>query len=70
MAVFNCHANDAKRRANRAFIEEFGRQVFNRRLVPIFRKGIMSIFEEPNVWTRWWVDKVTEIVNQEEVSRG
>jgi hypothetical protein len=71
MSVFNCHVNDAKRKANTRFIAKFGRQQFSKVMMPLFRKGIMSIFhDKPTKLTQWWVDEVTRIVNAQEADHG
>lgn len=65
-AVFNCHVNNAKKRANKSFIEKFGRSAFNRTMLPLFRRGIMTIFHElPTEKTQYWVDQVTAFVNED-----
>jgi hypothetical protein len=67
-ALFNCHINNAQEGAMKEFINTFGQDVWDKRIQPFMDKGIMSIFDKkPNKYTRWFVMKVQEIVNKEQV---
>lgn len=62
-AVFNAHDPDL-RKAREAFNKHFGKGVYQKRISPFMRKGIMTIFHKPpNNWTRWYVNRLTEFVN-------
>jgi len=64
-ALFNCHVNNARQRANAAFIEKFGQPTFDRIMKPLHRNGIMSIFDTPpNEHTEFYVSTVHAIVNE------
>jgi hypothetical protein len=69
-AVFNCHVNRAQGRATRAFKRKFGPEPFEKNIRPRLKEGIMSIFQNrPNRWTRWYVAKITEFVNEDRKQR-
>lgn len=64
-AVFNCHVNGAKAKAREAFIEKYGREVWDEKLAGPERDGIMVIFKTPPTeWTQFYVDQVTKFVNE------
>lgn len=64
-AVFNCHMNNAKKRADEEFIAQFGREKFDKVMGPIHRKGIMSIFHKaPTKYTMAWVVLCVAFVNE------
>lgn len=64
-AVFNCHVNNARARARRAFIAKYGRPAYMKVIYPYWRRGIMSIFhDKPTEHTKFFVDKITEFVNE------
>ena len=45
-AVFNVRRGE-RWRASRAFIKKWGRDAYRREILPLWRKGIMSIFQQP-----------------------
>lgn len=69
LAVFNCHKNNAKARADQDFIAEFGQQVFNESIQPLHEAGIMQLFEphhrgeHETVRRAWWAARVWGYVN-------
>lgn len=64
LAVFNGHVNDGFKKANKAFAEKFGREVFDREIKPLHAEGIMVIFQKPPTeFTKWYAEKVQSIVN-------
>lgn len=64
-AVFNCHINDARDRADREFIAQFGQEVFDGEIKPFHDSGIMSIFNKPpTLYPLVWVSLVTAFVNE------
>ena len=64
-AVFNCHVNDAKDRADAEFIAQFGQDRFDEVMAPIHEAGVMSIFnEEPTIYTMAWVTLCAAYVNE------
>ncbi len=63
-AVFNLHVNKAGVKANKAFKEHFGVEMFKKHIAPLHKAGIMTIFDKsPNRYTKWWVIRVTGFVN-------
>lgn len=63
-ALFNCHINDAFDRASKAFVQQFGARLYCETIAKYWNKGIMSLFnDEPTEHTKWFVEKVQEIVN-------
>ena len=63
-STFNCHINNAKKRAIKKFKKKFGKTVFQKEIKPYLEKGIMSIFQEnPNYYTEWFVKKIAKYVN-------
>lgn len=69
VAVFNCHVNDAKAKADAQFKRAFGLAKFNRHIKPYDDEGIMSIFDvTPNQYRLAWVMMVTVLVNQKGLS--
>ncbi len=63
-SLFNCHVNDAERRAKESFIQKYDEATWKRELQPFINKGIMSIFDKPpSEFTQFFVDEVTRIVN-------
>jgi hypothetical protein len=64
-SLFNCHLNNAKERADREFIAQFGLEKFKEEIEPFILKGIMSIFDkEPNFFTFAYTVLVTAYVNE------
>lgn len=65
LAVFNCHVNNADRKARRDFRAKFGPDAWQKHMTPFVRKGLMSIFDEPqNKHTKFYADAVTRYVNE------
>lgn len=65
-ALFNCHINNAFNRASICFIEKFGAAKYCYSIAKYYNKGIMSIFSSPPTEkTKYFVEKVQEIVNEE-----
>lgn len=65
IAVFNCHVNNAKARADAEIIAQFGQEVFDKKIAPYHKKGIMAIFnKKPNHVTAAWVAVCTAFVNE------
>lgn len=65
VAVFNCHINNAKSKADKAFIKRFDKDVFNKEIKPFLDKGIMSIFKQaPNDYTKVYVEFIALYVNE------
>jgi hypothetical protein len=46
-AVFNCHVNGAKKRADREFKAQFGQEAFEKYIAPLHEDGIMTVLHEP-----------------------
>ena len=66
-AVFNQHLNNAGDRAMKDVKEKFG-VIGESKMAVLQAKGIMSLFQEkPNDVTKYYVDKVTEYVNENRV---
>lgn len=66
LALFNCHVNKANRRAKVAFIEKYGKAVWDKQLQPKVTTGIMVILQEPPTkYTRFYVNTVTKFVNED-----
>ena len=66
LSVFNCHVNKADRRAKAAFIEKYGKAVWDKQLQPKVKTGIMVIFKErPTKYTRFYVAAITKFVNED-----
>ena len=64
-AVFNCHINNAKDRADAEFIAQFGQESFDKCIRPFHRKGIMEIFKSNStVETMAWVVLCTAFANE------
>lgn len=64
-SVFNLHANNAGKRADKEFIDQFGQENFDEHIKPLHETGIMSIFDnEPTIYTQAWVTLVTAYVNE------
>lgn len=63
-AVFNCHRNDAAAKAKEAFVAKYGEAQFDRRIGPILKAGIMSVFNDRNEWTMFYVDQIHAAVNE------
>ena len=64
-SVFNCHLNDADKRATMDVIAKFGVKKYAEELQPFQEKGIMSIFKvEPTDVAKYYVDRVEEYVNE------
>lgn len=62
-AVFNIHAED-QTKADAGFIRRWGQELFNEKIAPFHKAGIMSIFNvQPNPHTRWYVELVAFLVN-------
>lgn len=65
-AVFNCHVNDAKNRADAEFIAQFGQEKFDEVMTPLHEAGIMEIFNEaPTIYTMAWVTLCAAYVNED-----
>lgn len=65
-AVFNCHRNDAKERADAEFIAQFGQEIFDEVMAPLHKDGIMAIFhDDPTPETAAWVALCTAYVNED-----
>ena len=65
VAVFNCHINNAEKRANLDVIAKFGRALFFRVFPKIYRDGVMSIFHNPETpEKRYWVARCTRYANE------
>lgn len=65
-AVFNQHINNAGERAKEKFIKKFGAAAWRTKMAPMYKDGIMAIFDRPpSVWTQFYVDAVTAFVNEE-----
>jgi hypothetical protein len=65
-ALFNSHINNAFNRASICFIEKFGAAKYCDIIAKYYNKGIMSIFSSlPIEETKYFVEKVQEIVNEE-----
>jgi hypothetical protein len=45
-AVFNCHVNDARERADAEFKAQFGEEAFEEHIAPLHRDGIMLVLGE------------------------
>lgn len=70
-SVFNCHLNNAKERANREFVAQFGQDAYNSSIVPYDEDGIMSIFNSaPTPHTAAWVALVTAYVNENRLPKS
>lgn len=64
-SVFNCHLNNAKERADKEFIAQFGQEAYDSSIAPLDEAGIMSIFNDvPTPHTAVWVALVTAYVNE------
>ena len=62
-AVFNIQTED-RTMADAGFIRRWGKELFNKKIAPIHKTGIMSIFNiKPNKYTRWYVELVAFLVN-------
>jgi len=65
-SVFNCHVNNAGRRADEEFVALFGQKRFDRHIRPYHVEGIMSLFQcKPNKWQLVWVALVSAFVNED-----
>lgn len=66
-SVFNSHVNNAHKRAKVAFQKKFGPSAWKSSgMASAERDGIMVIFrEKPTKFTKFYVDKVEEFVNEE-----
>lgn len=65
IAVFNNHVNEAGKRADTEYIEQFGQKAFEEHIKPFHEKGIMAIFDEkPTIYTMPWVVLVMAFVNE------
>jgi hypothetical protein len=63
-ALFNLHVNDAGKRADAEFIEQFGQAKFDEVIAPLHEEGIMAIFNsDPTPETSAYVALVTAFVN-------
>lgn len=64
-ALFNCHINAADSRAKKAYIDTWGQKSWYKHIQPCWDVGIMSIFNvKPNKLRKWYIEKVTEYVNE------
>lgn len=64
-AVFNCHVNDAKARADAEFIEQWGQDSFDTHIAPLHEQGIMLVLQgEPTPEKVAWVTLCTAFVNE------
>jgi len=65
-ALFNCHKNNAFNRASIYFIQKFGATRYCDAIAKYHHKGIMTIFSDPPTEeTKYFVEKIQEIVNEE-----
>jgi len=68
-AVFNCHVNDAAKRADAEVIAQYGQKAFDEHMRPLHEGGIMAVFnkapQEYNPIVPVWVALVTCFVNEE-----
>lgn len=71
LAVFNCHKNNAKARADQDFVAEFGQDAYERSIKPLHEAGTMKVLETHDVPTHevvrraWWASRVWGYVNGE-----
>lgn len=64
-AMFNCHINDAQTKADRAFIDKYGKGQWSRRIKPLQEAGIMDIFyQSKDEWLLFYIDSVHAFVNE------
>lgn len=64
-SVFNCHVNDAEKKAVTAYKEKYGEDVFERVIQPILDAGIMSIFDKPPTEeTKAFATLIQDFVNE------
>lgn len=67
-ALFNCHVNDAEKRAKIKFIISNGTKCWNKEIQPFVDQGIMSIFNvKPNKWTVEFLKDVCRFVNEKKI---
>jgi len=45
-AVFNCHVNSARKRADREFKAQFGQDTFDHYIAPLHEEGIMLVLSK------------------------
>ena len=65
LSVFNCHSNNARKKADAEFVLQFGQEAFDKHIAPLHESGIIAIFhKKPNEYTGPWVSLVTYFVNQ------
>lgn len=64
-AVFNCHVNNARERAEQAFKLKYGKACWKREIQPFRDFGIMSIFKvTPNSYIISFIRDICIIVNE------
>lgn len=68
-AVFNCHVNDAKSKANEQFIRMFGQKAYDEIIKPLHEKGIMIILDDTdskreNIKRHAWITLCWYFVNE------
>ena len=65
-AVFNCHINDARERADKEFKAQFGEEKWKEEIKPLHDEGIMVIFQaEPTSFVMAWAALCTAYVNED-----
>jgi hypothetical protein len=66
-SLFNCHVNDARKRADAEFVAQFGQEAYDQFIAPFDAKGIMTILDEqsPSLpYAMSWITLVTAYVNE------
>jgi cytochrome c5 len=63
-AVFNCHINDAKERADAEVKAQFGQEVFDERIQPCHDDGIMTILSKEDRACTAWIVLCAAYVNE------